>query len=196
MGSGASCPATGDRQGACCRAIGIASSSRPARLCLENGRGFRAGIIGSLVAGVLLLVAFLVRERTAKSPMIDLALFRARGLSIANAVGFLMSLGLTFAPLSEAVMSAITGNRQGQASSVYNTIRELGGVFGIAVLGAIFQHIVVLPVHFVDGFRVALLAGAGAVALGVVIALAMPRRAPLANERAERAAGAAQRTTG
>jgi MFS family permease len=87
-----------------------------------------------------------------------------------------LGMGLTFAPLSEAVMGAAHASRQGQASGAYNTIRELGGVFGIAVLGAVFQHVVILPSQFVDGFRAAVFAGAGIVAIGVVLAVLLPAR--------------------
>jgi MFS family permease len=97
-----------------------------------------------------------------------------------------LGMGLTFAPLSDAVMGAITGSRQGQASSVYNTIRELGGVFGIAVLGAIFQHVAIGPAEFVSGFRAAVFAGAGVIAVGVALSLALPGRARITV--AERAA--------
>jgi hypothetical protein len=52
----------------------------------------------------------------------------------------------------------------------------LGGVFGIAVLGAVFQHVVILPSQFVDGFRAAVFAGAGIVAIGVILAVLLPAR--------------------
>jgi EmrB/QacA subfamily drug resistance transporter len=79
-----------------------------------------------------------------------------------------LGMGLTFAPLSAAVMG-VAGSDDGQASAVYNTVRELGGVFGVAILGAIFQHVVVAPADFVAGFRTALFAGAGVLAAGVVL---------------------------
>jgi len=43
-----------------------------------------AQIVASLAAGVFLLAAFLVRERRAREPMVDLALFRSRAFSVAN----------------------------------------------------------------------------------------------------------------
>ena len=83
-------------------------------------------------------------------------------------------MGLTFAPLSATVMAAVSGNRQGQASGSYNAIRELGGVFGIAILGAVFQHVATSPSQFVTGFHVAIFAGAAVVAVGAVSALFLP----------------------
>jgi hypothetical protein len=66
-------------------------------------------------------------------------------------------------------------------------LRELGGVFGIAVLASVFarQGVYHSPRVFVDGFTQALWVGAGLSALGVVAALRMPGRrrpgeAPLA----------------
>jgi len=85
-----------------------------------------------------------------------------------------LGMGLTFAPISNTVMASAEESRQGQASGANSTLRELGGVFGIAVLGAIFQHVVVLPGAFVDGFRIALLTGAGVVGVGVFVALLLP----------------------
>ncbi|OPC79046.1 MFS transporter [Embleya scabrispora] len=46
-------------------------------------------------------------------------------------------MGLCFTPISIAVMSRVEPARAGMASAVSNTARELGGVVGIAALGAI-----------------------------------------------------------
>jgi len=85
-----------------------------------------------------------------------------------------VGMGLTFAPLSEAVMGSVTGNRQGQASGAFNSIRELGGVFGVAVLGAVFQHVAATPAQFLDGFRAALVGGASIVVIGVLASFLLP----------------------
>ncbi len=229
-----------------------------------------AGIVGALAGGLLLLGAFIWRERVAAAPMLDLHLFAARGFSVANAVGFLMSfgmfgsiwlltlflqqaqgasplraglekmpwtgtimlvasvagilagrigprllvltgmalqaaslawigvvatattpytsllpafilgglgMGLSFSPLSESVMGAVAGSRQGQASGSYNTLRELGGVFGVAILGAVFQHVAPAPMQFLTGFHAAVFAGAVVLAVGAMAAVLLPRRA-------------------
>jgi predicted MFS family arabinose efflux permease len=230
-----------------------------------------AQIIGSLAAGVVFLAAFLVRERVAASPMIDLALFKTSAFSVSNSVGFLMSfgmfgsiflitlfvqeiqgvspleaglrtmpwtatimlvapiagilatrigarsvvltgmaaqaialfwlgtvsqpatpyttllpafilgglgMGLSFAPLSATVMGAASGALQGQASGVYNTVRELGGVFGVAILGTIFQGYLTGSVSgFVDGFHAALLTGSALLGLSVLLSVFLPGRA-------------------
>ncbi|WP_331767152.1 MFS transporter [Embleya sp. NBC_00896] len=46
-------------------------------------------------------------------------------------------MGLCFTPISVAVMSRVEPARAGMASAVSNTARELGGVVGIAALGAV-----------------------------------------------------------
>jgi NaMN:DMB phosphoribosyltransferase len=77
-------------------------------------------------------------------------------------------------------MSGLPQARQGEASGAYNTLRELGGVFGIAVLGAIFQATVRVPSQFVAGFHVSLQAAAGILAVGAVASFLLPggRKAP------------------
>jgi EmrB/QacA subfamily drug resistance transporter len=87
-----------------------------------------------------------------------------------------VGMGLSYAPLAEAVMSTVRANQQGQASGAHNSIRELGGVFGVAVLGAIFQHLVTRPTLFMDGFRAALYAGVVIVLVGAVAGIALPRK--------------------
>lgn len=87
-----------------------------------------------------------------------------------------VGMGLSYAPLAEAVMSTVLPNQQGQASGAHNSIRELGGVFGVAVLGAIFQHLATTPAQFMDGFRAALYAGVVIVLVGAVTGIALPLR--------------------
>ncbi len=53
-----------------------------------------ASVLGALVLGVLLLVAFVVRESRATYPLVPLRLFGSRSFSIANAAGFAFSLGM------------------------------------------------------------------------------------------------------
>ena len=48
-------------------------------------------------------------------------------------------MGLFFAPIANVVLSAVRPEQEGKASGATNTIREVGGVFGVAVLAAIFS---------------------------------------------------------
>ncbi|MBC7292671.1 MAG: MFS transporter [Thermoleophilia bacterium] len=45
--------------------------------------------------------------------------------------------GLVMSPITTAVMSTVPARRAGMASATSNTMRQVGGVFGIAVLGAV-----------------------------------------------------------
>ena len=56
-------------------------------------------------------------------------------------------------------------------------MRELGGVFGIAVLGALFQGVVRLPSQFVNGFHPALQVAAGVLVVGTAASPLLPGRA-------------------
>jgi EmrB/QacA subfamily drug resistance transporter len=48
-----------------------------------------------------------------------------------------IGLGLVMSPITTAVMTTVPQARAGMASATLNTTRQVGGVFGIAVLGAI-----------------------------------------------------------
>jgi EmrB/QacA subfamily drug resistance transporter len=52
-------------------------------------------------------------------------------------VGF--GLGMAFVAMTAAVLSTVPAARSGMAASTVNTSRELGGVFGVAILGAILN---------------------------------------------------------
>ena len=45
-----------------------------------------------------------------------------------------------FAPVATVVLGAVRPQEAGKASGANNAIRELGGVFGVAVLASIFAH--------------------------------------------------------
>src|SRR6266516_4288821 len=51
-----------------------------------------------------------------------------------------MGMALFFAPVANVVLSSVRPEEEGQASGANNAIRELGGVFGVAVLASIFSH--------------------------------------------------------
>lgn len=90
-----------------------------------------------------------------------------------------VGMGLFFAPVANVVLSAVRPAEEGQASGANNAIRELGGVFGVAVLAAVFAHVGGYQSHdaFSSGMNASVLVGAGVVALGAIAAFAMPRRA-------------------
>ena len=51
-----------------------------------------------------------------------------------------IGMALFFAPVANLVLSSVRPEQEGQASGANNAIRELGGVFGVAVLAAVFAH--------------------------------------------------------
>ncbi len=89
-----------------------------------------------------------------------------------------VGMALFFAPVANVVLSAVRPEEEGQASGANNAIRELGGVFGVAVLASIFARVggYESGTAFTDGMNTAVWVGAGLVALGSVAAFAITRR--------------------
>ncbi len=85
-------------------------------------------------------------------------------------------MSLFFAPVANVVLASVRRDQEGIASGANNAIRELGGVFGIAILGAVFSA------HggystgqaFVSGLTPAVWVGAAAVAVAAGAALLLP----------------------
>ena len=88
-----------------------------------------------------------------------------------------IGMGLFFAPVANLVLSAVRPEEEGQASGANNAIRELGGVFGVAVLASVFAHYGGYGSggSFVDGMTPAVYIGAIIVALGSLAAFAIKR---------------------
>ena len=242
--------------------------------CAANALGWTSPeIVGSLVAGVVLLAAFVAWELRSPAPMLPMRLFRNRAFSAANGASLLMFFGmfgsifllsqylqtcratrrceagvrtlpwtampmivapiagvlvtdriggrpllvagpraagdrarldgvhhladrrrtsswssrscspasawaLFFAPIATVVLSSVRLIEAGQASGANNAIRELGGVFGVAVLASIFAHQggYGSPQLFTDGLVAAVSVGAVVVGVGAGIALPDPAR--------------------
>jgi len=89
-----------------------------------------------------------------------------------------IGMGLFFAPVANVVLSAVRPIEEGKASGTNNAIRELGGVFGVAVLASVFASAggYESPAAYVHGLTPALWVGAAVVGLGALAALAIPRR--------------------
>ncbi len=229
-----------------------------------------ATVLPPLVAGALLVAAFIGWELRAREPMLPLHLFRSRGFAVTNAASLLMFFGmfgsifllaqflqvvqhysplqaglrtlpwtampvfiapiagalsdriggrpllvaglglqaiglgwlaavasptvpyltlvpafvvsgvgmsLFFAPVANVVLSSVRRDQEGIASGANNAIRELGGVFGIAVLGAVFSARggYASGTAFVSGLAPAVWVGGAAVAAAAAAALLLPR---------------------
>jgi EmrB/QacA subfamily drug resistance transporter len=89
-----------------------------------------------------------------------------------------VGMALYFAPVANVVLSAVRPEEEGQASGANNAIRELGGVFGVAVLASVFAHYggYGSGQSFVDGLTPAIYVGAALVAAGAVAALGIARK--------------------
>ena len=142
-------------------------------------------------------IAGLVSSRTGTRPLLVLGMsLQAIALAWLSVVttptveyvaiipAFIMAgigMGLFFAPIANVVLSAVRPEEEGKASGANNAIRELGGVFGVAVLASIFaaNGSYVSAVSFVDGMIPALRVGAVVVAFGAVAALALGGRVRL-----------------
>jgi MFS family permease len=95
--------------------------------------------------------------------------------------GFVMAgtgMALVFAPAANAVLSSVRPSEAGQASGATNTIREIGGVLGVAVLATVFTDAggYGSPQGYVDGLVPAIWVGAAVLAAGALVALLVPGR--------------------
>jgi DHA2 family methylenomycin A resistance protein-like MFS transporter len=69
--------------------------------------------------------------------------------------------GLTSTPMAAAVLGAVPAARAGMASATNNTARQIGGVFGIAILGSLLPATTqthAYAEHFTTGLHHALIA--------------------------------------
>ena len=107
-------------------------------------------------------------------------------------VPFILSgtgMAMFFAPVANVVLSAVRPEEEGQASGANNAIREVGGVFGVAVLASVFASYggYGTPQTFVDGLTPALWVGAIVVAIGALLSRLIPRRIRRLEEPVEEA---------
>jgi EmrB/QacA subfamily drug resistance transporter len=85
-----------------------------------------------------------------------------------------------FAPVANVVLSAVRPEEEGQASGANNAVRELGGVFGVAILASIFTGYggYGSGQQFVSGMKPAVFVGAAIVAVGALLAFGIGKRSP------------------
>ncbi|MBC7645379.1 MAG: DHA2 family efflux MFS transporter permease subunit [Thermoleophilia bacterium] len=114
-------------------------------------------------------LAWLGLVTQANSPYSDFV-----GAFILSGIG----MGLFFAPMANVVLSAVGIEEEGVASGANNAIREIGGVLGVAVLTSVFTSTgsYTDPIKYNHGLSVAVLVGAGVVAIGAVAAALIPRQ--------------------
>src|SRR5437868_5635707 len=96
-------------------------------------------------------------------------------------VAFMVSgigMAMFWAPVANVVLSSVRPEEEGQASGAQNAIRELGGVFGVAVLASVWSHYgsYASGPSYVDGMLPALWIGASVVLAGAVAAFPIGKR--------------------
>jgi EmrB/QacA subfamily drug resistance transporter len=89
-----------------------------------------------------------------------------------------VGMAMFWAPVANVVLAAVRKEEEGQASGAQNAIRELGGVFGVAVLATVWSQYGSYETgpSFVDGMLPALWIGAAVVLVGAVAAFLIPSR--------------------
>ncbi|MCD9877477.1 MFS transporter [Streptomyces guryensis] len=89
-----------------------------------------------------------------------------------------IGISMVFPSVANAVTSAVPLGDAGVAAGVNNALRELGGVFGIAVAALVFTQYggYGSPASFLDGCAPALWVSAGAAGAGALVAAFAPSR--------------------
>ena len=141
-----------------------------------------AGLLSDRLGSRPLMATGLALESAA---LAWLALVTEPDVAYASVIpGFVMAgagMALVFAPAANAVLSSVRASEAGQASGATNTIREVGGVLGVAVLATVFTGAggYASPQAFVDGLVPAIWVGSAALALAALVALLVPgKRSP------------------
>jgi EmrB/QacA subfamily drug resistance transporter len=124
-----------------------------------GGQRFMAIGLTLQAAGLLWIAAI----STPTTPYIDLV-----GPFVLSGIG----MALFFAPVANVVLSSVRPEHEGKASGANNAIRELGGVFGVAVLAAVFSRVggYQTAEAFTHGMQIAVYIGGALVAVGAVAA--------------------------
>ena len=134
----------------------------------------RIGARPLLVAGMALMAVGLGWIAVITSPTV------AYGRLVPAFVMAGIGMSLYFAPVANLVLSTVRRNEEGKACGVNNTVREVGGVFGVAVLASVFSAAggYATPQSFVDGMVPAIWVGA--------VAVGHRRRSPRSRSRRAR----------
>ena len=95
----------------------------------------RIGARPLLVAGMALMAAGLAWIAIVSTPTV------AYGRLVPAFVMAGVGMSLYFAPVANLVLGTVRRDEEGKASGVNNTVREVGGVFGVAVLASVFSAV-------------------------------------------------------
>jgi EmrB/QacA subfamily drug resistance transporter len=95
-----------------------------------------------------------------------------------------VGMAMSMAPTTAAAMASVPVNKAGVGSAVLNSMRQVGGSVGIALMGAIVAHVLTnslaagdsRPVAFVNGFQSGLRVAAVIALAGALVAVILIRR--------------------
>jgi MFS family permease len=94
-----------------------------------------------------------------------------------------VGMAITMAPTTAAAMSSVPVDKAGVGSAVINSMRQVGGSLGIAVMGALVATAVsvtpfnpAFPNQFVEGYHRALHVGAAITLAGAIVAVLTVRQ--------------------
>ena len=126
-----------------------------------------------ITVGLLLQAAGLAWIAAIATPHLGYAVLGA-ALTLAG-----VGIGLVFPTVATEVMTSVPAPEIGVASGTNSALRELGGVFGVAVLASVFARpgVYATPALFTGGFKAALWVAAAFSAAGALIALTVRQRA-------------------
>ena len=103
-------------------------------------------------------------------------------LGVALGVAGSWDIAMVFPTVSTEVLASVPAQEVGIASGTNSALREVGGVFGVAVLASVFARpgAYIFPSTFVHGFTAALWVGAALSAAGALAAVlgGIQRRSP------------------
>jgi hypothetical protein len=91
---------------------------------------------------------------------------------------------MSMAPTTAAAMASVPVDKAGVGSAVLNSMRQVGGSIGIAIMGAIVAHVLSSslaagdprPIAFVNGFQSGLRVAAVIALAGALTAVLLIRR--------------------
>jgi len=166
-----------------------------------------ARTLGLGAGSLVLLGGFILRQRTARNPLMPLRMFPGLGLIAAGLAlfaiapagggGYLSHIfpvallvgtgaGLSFPALMALAMSSATSQDAGLASGLVNTTAQIGGALGLAVLATVSasrSNTLIAQHHpataaLTDGYHLALWIACGLVVVAAGVAAAMLRPQP------------------
>jgi EmrB/QacA subfamily drug resistance transporter len=126
--------------------------------------------VGMALVGVSLVLFSLLDESSSFWNLVPGLLLGGTGLATA------------MTPTTAAAMSSVPVDKAGVGSGVLNSMRQVGGALGVAIMGAILGSYVTVaatspdfPAQFVDGFQASLRVAAGIAFAGAIVAWVLVR---------------------